>query len=498
MGYVTKEQITRAKEVPILEYVLANEPENVKKIGSEYRLKDHSVTMSNGKWHWHSHGVGGEKATALNYLITVRGFSFVDAVEQLAGVDYQIYDISNKTNHSERNPFSLPKRNISNYRVIEYLQGRGIETPLIIDCIKRSLLYESATYHNCVFLGRDDKGKARFAAMRGTMGDFKCDADGSDKKYGFALPPSDTNSDTVAVFESPIDVLSHACLFPDIDCWRLSLGGTALAALTNFLDRHSGIRNCVVCTDNDKAGNTAAAKIAEISSIAVTRDIPPFGKDWNETLISTRNEVKKLQDERQNIRFIDSGYNTLFTIKDGDSIKLTSGYDGEVKNLKCRHIDETHTVIGNNTYHICEFAEIVERNGHIYEPMTDQKPMLNVIAAKYGEPLRDTEIPMTEAAIEQLVGGKYDKDLLYYESGKAAAALVRGSDGAAVFGIRNDTLTSLHPYTAQMYKRELGVIEKPPKESLLGKLDKGKEKAAEQKNIISGDVPKKNHTAERG
>lgn len=174
------------------------------------RLKDHSVTMSNGKWHWQSHGFGGETATALNYLIKVCGFGFVEAVRHLAGDDVRSYDIPPKSKPPpERKPFSLPPRNRDNTRVIAYLQSRGIEMPLILDCIERGSLYESATYHNCVFIGRDDDGKARFAAMCGTIGDFKCDADGSDKRFGFVLPPDDPNCDTVAVFEAPIDGLSH-------------------------------------------------------------------------------------------------------------------------------------------------------------------------------------------------------------------------------------------------------------------------------------------------
>lgn len=286
---VSKEQIARAKDVPILDYVLSHEPNNVKRVGNEYRLKDHSVTMSNGKWHWQSHGVGGEKATALNYLITVRGFGFVDAVRHLAGDDILSYAIKPKAKPPpERMPFALPPRNRDNTRVIAYLQSRGIEKPLILDCIERGSLYESATYHNCVFIGRDEGGKARFAALRGTMGNFKRDADGSDKQFGFVLPPDDPDSDTVAAFEAPIDCLSHQTMcrqgfIEPFDGWRLSLGGTAIVALTNFLDRHGKVKNCVICTDNDEAGEKAAAKIAELSGVTVTRTLPPASRnDWNE------------------------------------------------------------------------------------------------------------------------------------------------------------------------------------------------------------------------
>jgi len=175
----------------------------------------------------------------------------------------------------------------------------------ILDCIRDGSLYESARWHNAVFVGRDDKGKAHYAAMRGTIGNFKRDADGSDKRFGFVLPPINKGSDTVAVFESAVDALSHQSLCLDFDGWRLSLGCTALAALTNFLERHGNINSVIACTDNDKAGNIAATKIAELQDksqgtskgisqgVSVVRSLPPNGKkDWNDALIAFRSELK--------------------------------------------------------------------------------------------------------------------------------------------------------------------------------------------------------------
>ena len=41
---------------------------------------------------------------------------------------------------------------------------------------------------------------------------------------------------------------------------------------------------------------------------------------------------------------------------------------GEKTERPCRFIDEYHTEIGNNIFHICEFAERMEQNGATYEP----------------------------------------------------------------------------------------------------------------------------------
>jgi hypothetical protein len=46
--------------------------------------------------------------------------------------------------------------------------------------------------------------------------------------------------------------------------------------------------------------------------------------------------------------------------------------------------------------------------------------------------------------------------------------------------LRDDVLTSLHPYNAQTQKRELSPATPPEKADFLGKIDKFKAKAAEQ------------------
>ena len=72
------------------------------------------------------------------------------------------------------------------------------------------------------------------------------------------------------------------------------------------------------------------------------------------------------------IRFIDSGYNTLFHVPDGGSIFFTT-FDDQRKLLPCRYIDDYHAVIGNDTFHICEFAEFAQREGAVYAPEHPQE-----------------------------------------------------------------------------------------------------------------------------
>lgn len=76
---------------------------------------------------------------------------------------------------------------------------------------------------------------------------------------------------------------------------------------------------------------------------------------------------KHIQKAEQGIRFIDPNYKELFRIPDGGKIIITSSW-GEKTERPCRFIDEYHTEIGNNIFHICEFAERMEQNGVTYEP----------------------------------------------------------------------------------------------------------------------------------
>ncbi len=73
-------------------------------------------------------------------------------------------------------------------------------------------------------------------------------------------------------------------------------------------------------------------------------------------------------DKKRYIRFIDSDYNTLFYVPDGWSVRTKSLYDGFVSVTPCKYIDEYHFQFGRTVHHISEFAEIMARNGVIYEP----------------------------------------------------------------------------------------------------------------------------------
>ena len=302
----TEEQIKTAKSIDLLAYLQTYEPDNLRKIGKEYCLAEHdSLKISNGKWFWHSRGFGGY--SAYNFLVKVRGMTFKDAIQTL--LDGQTKYIPVQKNHSPaklpKEPLILPTANKNNDAVYAYLQCRGIDKDVIKRCIENGSLYES-TKHHCVFVGFDGN-KSKYACVRSTDGNIKQDVKNSDKRYGFVLPPKNAESRTLAIFESPVDVLSHASIYEmsgkEWDRYRVSLGGVSSLSLINFLEQHTEIANIHISLDNDKAGKEATNRIIKelladkrFSHIKITVAPPPMGnKDFNDTL----REIKQLNLQKQ-------------------------------------------------------------------------------------------------------------------------------------------------------------------------------------------------------
>ena len=298
MGYVTPEQIARAREMDLVTYLRTFEPDELVRLGPDsYCTRTHdSLKISNGLWHWFSRNTGGKNA--LEYLMTVKGMAFPDAVELLSG-EPAIQATPRPTPKKEQQRIlRLPPKNGSTERVEQYLQGRGILPSVITHCIEKEILYESADYHNAVFVGRDKDGVPRYAALRGTWNDFKLEASGSDKHYSFSVVENPT-AKTVHIFESAIDLMSFASLrILWGQDWKqdamLSLAGVfqtkrekvVPVALEQFLKDHPQIHTLRLHLDNDKVGRSAAKGIVEglADRYQVFDDPPPRGKDVNDYL----------------------------------------------------------------------------------------------------------------------------------------------------------------------------------------------------------------------
>ena len=286
----TEMQIAKETDLPEL---LTHLGYQVRRIGRYHttvemdslRIKDRR------KWFRYSQNTGGN---AITFLQQFYGKSFSEAVEYLLAFHGRARDSPDKAAPSVKRdevqkPFALPPRNADDRRVFAYLRKRGIAAQVIRQFMNSGLLYEDAVHHNCVFVGRNESGQAKYAGLRGTYDldgpGFKGDAPGSDKNTGFSLP-HDPRSDLVLVFEAPIDLMSYLTLHRDTTN-AIALCGLYDGTLQIYLQAHPEIRRIALCLDADEPGQKAAQQLQEkyqLQGYAVTVEKPRCGKDWNEYL----------------------------------------------------------------------------------------------------------------------------------------------------------------------------------------------------------------------
>lgn len=301
--YFTDEQKQRANAVD-LEDFLCLQGEKLLKSGREKRLaSDHSVTVRGNQWYDHASEKGG---CAIDFVQMFYGKSFPDAVTMLLnGEQGQAYRFSEPRCPEPPKPFVLPEAHTDMRRVYAYLtKTRCIDRTVVSVFAKAKMIYEDAKYHNAVFVGFDPDGVARHAHKRGTytQGEpFKGNVDGCDSRYSFHHTGQ---SDTVYVFEAPIDLLSFLSLYPQ--GWQrhsyVSLCGVAEHALLQLLEENPQVKKIGLCLDNDKAGLKARERLTGILSERGYGNVFPLfsqQKDWNEDLQTQKTALTQTPAVRQ-------------------------------------------------------------------------------------------------------------------------------------------------------------------------------------------------------
>ena len=298
MTYYSEEQIRQARTVDLLSFLQKTDPSQLVRVSANaYCLKDHdSLRISHGKWYWFSRGFGG--VSALDYLIKVKDIPLPQAVESILGRVELSPPVSYTEKRTEPKRLMLPERNSNAEQVIRYLRGRGIHPAVIQYCLDHEVLYESRDYHNAVFVGYDERGHPAYAALRGTIGNYKGEATGSDKHYAFQIVNGAQSE--VHLFEAAIDLLSYATLLHmKGHDWQkeafLSLAGVFQmkrqevlpVALEHFLKQHPKIQTVHLHLDNDEVGRGASEGIRKCleDKYRVMDEPPACGKDVNDQLM---------------------------------------------------------------------------------------------------------------------------------------------------------------------------------------------------------------------
>ena len=134
MPFYNQEEIEKAREVDLFTYLQACEPQELVHVsGNVYCTREHdSLRISNGKWCWFSRGIGGY--SALDYLIKVKGCSFMEAMEAVAGRAAAVLYVRSKGRKPEAPAFAAARPKQPGYaglpqRPWDFHGGAGLLRP---------------------------------------------------------------------------------------------------------------------------------------------------------------------------------------------------------------------------------------------------------------------------------------------------------------------------------------------------------------------------------
>ena len=285
--HFTEQQKTQARQTDIAE-LLRSQGETLKRSGSESEWMDggQKVTIRGNLWYHQYEQVGGD---AVDFVRRFYNKSYPEAMEYLLGGSGGTLAVSPSVQKEEK-PFVLPPKNDNMRRVFAYLLNcRGIDREVLYAFVHKGMIYESADYHNAVFVGFDSNGNAKHAHKRGTGSEssYKGNVTGSQPEFSFHWYGQ---SDRLYLFEAPIDMLSFISM--QKEGWRQHSYAASCSVsdkvLFQTLKDNPNIRQVVLCLDSDEPGQTAAKRIADKLFVQGTASeiLVPVHKDWNEDLLA--------------------------------------------------------------------------------------------------------------------------------------------------------------------------------------------------------------------
>lgn len=282
----TEEQKERARTTDLVS-LLRSQGETLKRSGKEYEWRDGSekITVRGNLWYHQYDREGGD---AIAFVKRFYHKNYPEAVSYLLG-DGEGFLQAAPVPKKEPVVFELPIRNDNMRRAFAYLMNRrGIDGGVIDAFAHHKMIYESAKYHNVVFVGFDKNGKPVHANMRGTGSEstFKGNAEGSIPEYSFHWTGK---SERLYLFEAPIDMLSFISM--NQENWRNHSYAAACCTsdrvLFQMLEDHPIISHVFLCYDNDDPGQKAAERTSDKLFLKGIQSeiLAPRLKDWNEDLL---------------------------------------------------------------------------------------------------------------------------------------------------------------------------------------------------------------------
>ena len=185
--YIPKDKLKEIRSLSAIDYLKNYHPDLLIRNGrTDYIHVDHdSLHFSNGKWYWWSKRKGG--TSAIDYLVTVEGYTFMDACETIIDAMKIAMPVITHERPKKAKPFVLPPKDETNDDVIHYLcDERMIDKDIVNYFVAKGQIYQSRYYKNAVFVGFDGN-KPAYAFKRSINTPMKQDHAGSNKAFSFSF-----------------------------------------------------------------------------------------------------------------------------------------------------------------------------------------------------------------------------------------------------------------------------------------------------------------------
>ena len=243
--------------------------------GNFYTLKEHDSVKINAAQNTYKRYSTGEWGGVIDFCMNMQGISQDAAIKELAAYvhDGRISSEQRVIPQKElpKKAFMLPPKHDGPYtRVFSYLcHTRGIDYDVVMELVKRKMLYEDAEHHNAVFVGYDYDGIAKYGFKKSTNPDrkFAIDVEGN-QKYPVGIW-IDNKSNSVVVGEAIIDLMSVMTITKmngsDYKAHNYySMQGNNTESVKYHLEHNPHITQLVLAVDNDAAGDKYRDKIKKL------------------------------------------------------------------------------------------------------------------------------------------------------------------------------------------------------------------------------------------
>ena len=276
---VSKSQIHTARQTDLYTFLLKYHASNFIREGNSLRPKDnHSISIKNGYCGYRDFS-NDETGNSIEYLTRHMGYTFVTAVQALAGESTEKCPQNSQLDKIKSVPPRFPIPVNGTYKnLFAFLTNRGIPAGTIRMLISQKILYQERERNNIVFINAERD----FAELRGTYTYGKpfhgivpdCRND------GFWWFRTSRAACKAYICEAAVDAISlfelHRLRGTNEPAYYISIAGAAKQTAIGRL--RGSTLSLILAVDNDAAGQQCRDRNPDLEYIL------PKHKDWNDDL----------------------------------------------------------------------------------------------------------------------------------------------------------------------------------------------------------------------